>query len=297
MGISRELFRSETVAVGIFRCPTHHRAFTDECDIGDAHHFVFPRTSVLIEQAGSDPVVADPNVAILYNRSQRYVRRRLSEGGDRCDWFAVRPDAALDAHLRCEAPVARQSARPFARTHAPVPAALYLHQRRLLQYVRAGAADPLLVEVNVMHLLEILLSRRGPDAADDAGAGRRRRARSREVAEAARRHLARHYRGRVTLAALAGRVGCTEFHLARLFRRHAGVTLHGYLNQLRLRCALERLAGGSENLTAVALELGFSSHSHFTSVFHRSFGTTPSAFRGSPTRRRIAELRKFLIAG
>jgi AraC-like DNA-binding protein len=39
------------------------------------------------------------------------------------------------------------------------------------------------------------------------------------------------------------------------------------------------LDGG--DITAIALEAGFASHSHFTARFKRFFGSTPSALRKS----------------
>jgi AraC family transcriptional regulator len=48
-----------------------------------------------------------------------------------------------------------------------------------------------------------------------------------------------------------------------------------------LRAALERLAEPGVDLIDIALDLGFSSHSHFTECFRRNFGKTPSAVRGS----------------
>jgi AraC-like DNA-binding protein len=43
--------------------------------------------------------------------------------------------------------------------------------------------------------------------------------------------------------------------------------------------ALERLDAGERDLTRLALDLGYSSHSHFTDAFRRSFGVTPSTAR------------------
>jgi AraC-like DNA-binding protein len=70
--------------------------------------------------------------------------------------------------------------------------------------------------------------------------------------------------------------------------------IHRYLTRLRLRAALERLAGGVHDLTALALEIGFSSHSHFTDVFRREFGRTPSAVRRDAGRRTLGEMSKNL---
>jgi len=102
----------------------------------------------------------------------------------------------------------------------------------------------------------------------------------RDIAEAVRELLARCYREDWSLSAMASRVGASVFHLARVFQRRTGLSLHQYRNQLRLRAALEELAGGEADLSGLALSLGFSSHSHFTNVFRRTFGCTPSAYRG-----------------
>src|SRR5262249_37447049 len=78
------------------------------------------------------------------------------------------------------------------------------------------------------------------------------------------------------------------------FQQRTGAPVHRYLTRLRLRASLERLADGETDLTALALELGFSSHSHFTGAFRREFGRTPSAVRRDPVRRTIRESGKSL---
>ena len=71
------------------------------------------------------------------------------------------------------------------------------------------------------------------------------------------------------------------FHLAGVFKSRTGVSLHAYRNQLRLRAALERMHNRGVDLVEIALDLGFSSHSHFTETFRRHFGATPSLIRES----------------
>jgi len=75
----------------------------------------------------------------------------------------------------------------------------------------------------------------------------------------------------------------------RLFHRQTGTTLHAYRNQLRLRAALERLTDPGVDLLDTALDLGYSSHSHFTETFRRSFGITPFTGRGNLTATRVRE--------
>lgn len=72
-----------------------------------------------------------------------------------------------------------------------------------------------------------------------------------------------------------------RFTLARIFKARTGLSLHAYRNQLRLRSALERLREPGVDLIDIALDLGFSSHSHFTETFRRTFGKPPSAVRDS----------------
>jgi AraC-like DNA-binding protein len=61
-----------------------------------------------------------------------------------------------------------------------------------------------------------------------------------------------------------------------------------------LRTALERLAKGADDLTVLALELAFSSHSHFTDAFCREVGCTPSRLRRDARRHTFRELPKNL---
>jgi AraC-like DNA-binding protein len=81
---------------------------------------------------------------------------------------------------------------------------------------------------------------------------------------------------RSTLDQLAADVGLTRFTLARAFRRATGRTVHRYREDNRLAHAVQRL---DEDLTELALDLGFSSHSHFTARFRARLGLTPSAAR------------------
>jgi AraC family transcriptional regulator len=83
---------------------------------------------------------------------------------------------------------------------------------------------------------------------------------------------------RIRLTEVARAVGSSPAYLTDTFRRFEGVTFHRYLTQLRLARALVELEH-TENLSALAFETGFSSHSHFSAAFRRTFGVTPSQFR------------------
>lgn len=79
----------------------------------------------------------------------------------------------------------------------------------------------------------------------------------------------------VSVHAIARAVGTSPFHLARRFQRSHGIGLHRYRTGLRMALALGRLGDGERDLSALALDLGYSSHSHFTAAFGAHFGMPP----------------------
>src|SRR5262249_26444680 len=86
------------------------------------------------------------------------------------------------------------------------------------------------------------------------------------------------FSGSLRLSEAADAVGTSSTYLTDVFSRFEGVSLHRYVTQLRLARALVELPEAGD-LTTLALDLGFSSHSHFTLAFRRAVGDTPSTFR------------------
>jgi len=81
-----------------------------------------------------------------------------------------------------------------------------------------------------------------------------------------------------TLEELGRTVGCSPFHLSRTFSTATGMTIPQYTRQLRLERAAELLKSGSFNVTEAALEVGYSSLSHFSQAFHEAFGCCPGLY-------------------
>lgn len=88
---------------------------------------------------------------------------------------------------------------------------------------------------------------------------------------------------RLSLAEIAADVGVSAVYLTQEFGRAEGVPLYQYQLALRLNRALSELTD-CDDITALALDLGFSSHSHFTSAFRSHFGLTPSDYRAANAR-------------
>jgi AraC family transcriptional regulator len=110
------------------------------------------------------------------------------------------------------------------------------------------------------------------------------------LVEAAKNAIASNLDRNVTLHELCSAIHCSPWQLCRAFRRATGQTLTSYRHALRLQIALERLRHQDIDLTELALELGYSSHSHFTHVFHRHLGITPSEVRAGERKKELPRL-------
>ena len=278
-GLETILFQSGLVTIGTFRCPPQHPQFRDSGP-SNAYCFVFPRTTVWIQHAGERPFLADPTVVTYLNEGQEYCRRSVAENGDRAEWFAVTPEVGAEV-LGAVAPAALgRGRRLFAQSHGPCDAPTYLLQRRLVEQLSGNAdIDPLFVEELVLSLLgRVLLTGDGGNTRRSTTAGWRQRAFEDDVRTLVASAISR----RMHLSELAQQLGCSVYSLCHRFKRIHGESIYRYRQNLRLRLSLERLRDGERNLTALALDLGFSSHSHFTAAFRRQFGITPSTLLGVP---------------
>jgi AraC family transcriptional regulator len=83
---------------------------------------------------------------------------------------------------------------------------------------------------------------------------------------------------RWTLAEIAAEVRGSPVYLTQVFQQVEGLPLYRYQLRLRLARALDLLAQ-YDDLTALGLALGFSSHSHFSAAFRQAYGRSPSEFK------------------
>ena len=96
-----------------------------------------------------------------------------------------------------------------------------------------------------------------------------------------------------SLSSIAGLVGVHAAHLAKMFRRHYGCTVGGYVRMLRLDYSAKLLAQFDKSLSTVALAAGFYDQSHFAHRFKLRFGVTPGVFRAGLRTRRPAIPAKY----
>src|SRR5690348_9445970 len=154
--LDASVFETSAVRIGTFRCPVGYPSFRDTGPI-ERCLVVFPRTAVWIRHEGSCAFLADPSVATIYNRAQRYERFPESPDGDRCDWFGTSDDLAREIVRSFDAP-AGDSERPFRFERAGVPAALYLRQRALTRRAIAGDLECLEGEEEVIKIVASVIA-------------------------------------------------------------------------------------------------------------------------------------------
>lgn len=305
--VETPLMATPSFAAGLFRCPVRDPVFAGSGPLR-CHYVVFPRTAVRIAHEDAPAFTSTPANATVYNPGDVYRRQPVDAQGDRCDYLVVAPGVLRE--LMHEADPASRALHAgdarFGARLAAISARLYLRQRQCFAAWHRAPPDALAFDEACTRLLREVLaeyveasssrqaragaprrrggaSRRGPGAQRDVmapfGEASVRSARQREAVERACVHLAQHVTETCTLADVARHAHLSPCHLARVFPRHTGYTLHAFQVQLRLRMALEDLQAGDPGLAALALRLGFSHHSHFTQSFRRSFQLTPRGYR------------------
>jgi AraC-like DNA-binding protein len=100
-----------------------------------------------------------------------------------------------------------------------------------------------------------------------------------DVVQRATRYMAANHHRHLSRGEIAKAVGLSEPHLARIMRAAAGTTVLGRLTELRMEEAKRLLVESTLSVTQVALEVGFTSFSHFSRIFRRQVGMAPSDYR------------------
>ena len=143
--------------------------------------------------------------------------------------------------------------------------------------LRENLAEPLEAESLALTLVRRALGPRTTHAAS-ASVGRQR------LADRVKLVLASDLTRRWSLAEIAAEVRSSPVYLTQVFQQVEGLPLYRYQLRLRLARALDLLAQ-YDDLTTLSLDLGFSSHSHFSAAFREAYGRSPSEFRQSALHR------------
>lgn len=246
------------VRFGVFRCPPEDWRWSETNPVGVEHYACFPRCPVIIEPADGPEVVATPAHLVVYDAGGTFRRKALDPAGDWCTFLAVDPGLV-------EGPRRRHGVSPVLSPRG------YALQATLAGVLAGGAAPTTLVDDAVLALLDEALART-LCLPDPPAPSAHHRALARDAAVLL---SSEEWRCRA-LRDAAAELGVSAYHLARVFRRHTGYSLHEFRLQLRLRAGLLQVAERPRDLAGLAADLGFAHHSHFTKAFRASFGSVPT---------------------
>ena len=271
------LFESLGISVVDFRCRAHVAAEGGE-EPNPTHSIVLVRKGLFRRTHQRETVLADANHLLLFNAGAPYRYAHPLPGGDACTILTVQTHRALELVSRHAPADAEHPDRPFGRGHGlSSPRAVRLHWELL--HLVARQAGGLALEDTLAELAReaVACAYRAPVPRRRASPTAQRR--RRDLVEAVKLMIGERLEGPPSLTELADVLGCSPYHLSHTFHGTAGLSLRGYVRRLKARVAAERLAVGARGLTALALDLGYADHSHFTNSFRREWGVSPSTFR------------------
>ncbi len=85
----------------------------------------------------------------------------------------------------------------------------------------------------------------------------------------------------IDINTIASQMGLSVRQIQRLFRRYLGTSPNAYYSDMRLDNARYLIQHTTMNIGEVALATGFAGSTHFTRIYRRKFGVTPSESRKS----------------
>ena len=94
-----------------------------------------------------------------------------------------------------------------------------------------------------------------------------------------------NFREPITLQTAANLAGLSKGAFSSIFRKKIGVTFQDYIISKRLKWSETLLKSSELNVTQIAYNSGFRSHSHFSSTFKKIYGISPLDYREKHSRK------------
>jgi AraC-like DNA-binding protein len=272
--VVHSLLKSPTVTIRDTYCQGSCRdQSAEECTT--TTQLVFPYRGVYVRHVGYDQTVAEANQVLFFNTSESYRVSHPVPGGDGSLTVVISEpqlrELAPVTFLRAGAMLAFRRQRLRIDARAQVLVALLRHS------LHSNIAEPLEAESLALTLVRRVLGARTTHAAG-ASTGRQR------LVDRVKLVLASDLARRWTLAEIAAEVRGSPVYLTQVFQQVEGLPLYRYQLRLRLARALD-LLGQYDDLTTLSLDLGFSSHSHFSAAFRQAYGRSPTEFKRSALHR------------
>jgi AraC family transcriptional regulator len=264
----KTLLKTPTVSVRDVCCAglCRHKS-AEEC--ATATHLVFPYRGAYVRHLGQDEAVAEANQVLFFNQNDAYKVSHPINGGDSC--LTLQVDEELLRELTPKTLLRDSPTLAFHRQRMPIDPRAQALVALLRHSLDRGIAESLEAESLALTLVRRTLRPQAVRSRVNSVTRQR-------LVDRVKLVLASDLSRRWTLADIAREVGGSAVYLTQVFQQLEGMPLYRYQLNLRLARALDLMAE-YDDLTALSLDLGFSSHSHFTAAFQRTYGRSPSEFR------------------
>lgn len=87
------------------------------------------------------------------------------------------------------------------------------------------------------------------------------------------------YASRITVKEMASKMGLSERQFHRIFKRHIGMNMTEYLQNVRIHAARRLLRTTGQKVSNIAAAVGYQDLSYFNAIFKQKTGCTPHAYR------------------
>jgi AraC-like DNA-binding protein len=267
---SHPLLATNTMAVWDVLCSgTCRHKSNEECV--STTHLVFPYRGVFVHHRNKVETVAEANQVVFFNENEPYRVSHPVGGGDAS--LSIGIDEATLLELAPADLLHTKDRTLFNRPRMRIDARGQLLAALVRHRLARGMTETLEAEDLILSLISRALGKRTSYSASGS-TGRQK------LVDRAKLVLSSNLGRRWTLAEIGGAVGVSPVYLTQVFRQVEGLPLYRYQLQLRLARALDLLHDCSD-LTDLALDLGFSSYSHFSTAFKQAYGLSPLAFQRS----------------
>jgi AraC family transcriptional regulator len=259
---------TETLSLRNVRCAGQCQHRTAE-EFASATHLVFPYRGIYLRHVGQDQAVADANHVLFFNAGEGYQVSHPVAGGDSS--LSLRISDALLRELAPSAILSHHAVARFRHQHQRIDP----RAQALVALLRHGLGNRTLEPLEAEGLTLTLVCRSLGSRTSHAS---RATQGTRRLSDRVKVLLASDLSRRWTLADIAAEIHCSAVYLTQVFQQVEGIPLYRYHLRLRLARSLD-LMGSYDDLSALAADLGFSSHSHFSAAFRQAYSRSPSEFK------------------
>ena len=106
-----------------------------------------------------------------------------------------------------------------------------------------------------------------------------RRDREKRPVQEAKRILDQRFREDISLTELSAMLNLSHTYLSTLFKEETGITVSQYLTKIRMKEARRLLLTSQDQVSQIAVQVGYQDEKYFMRVFKKENGLTVSEFR------------------